>query len=220
MPQQQCDHGSAAPTQVLENLPESQAGAGRHKCVICAFQRGFDGAKGAPAETCDHANAAPVPVLQGLPQSQAAPGVARHKCAVCAFAAGVAASRLERQYPDELPAAANYPEGATRRVVVNQYERSAPARAACIAHYGLKCAVCGMDFETVYGPEAAGLIHVHHLREIAGIGAAYQVDPVQDLRPVCPNCHAAIHRGNPIHGIDAVREMLQRARAGRAGGDQ
>lgn len=219
MPLQQCDHGSAAPSGVLEDLPESQAGAGRHKCVICAFQRGFEGTDGAPAETCDHANAAPVPMLQDLPQSQAGLGVARHKCAVCAFAAGVAAARLERQYPDELPVAANYPEGATRQVVVNQYERSAQARAACIAHYGLQCAVCDMDFETAYGAEAAGLIHVHHLREIAGIGAAYRVDPIQDLRPVCPNCHAVIHRGKPIHGIDAVRTMLQSARAVR-GGDQ
>lgn len=220
MPLQQCDHGSAAPTEVLETLPHSQAGAGRHKCVICAFQRGFEGVNGAPAENCNHANAAPIPVLQGLPDSQAVPGVARHKCAVCAFAAGVAAAGAERQYPDEVPAAAQYPEGATRQVAVNQYERSARARAACIAHYGLRCAVCEMDFEAVYGADAAGLIHVHHLREIAGIGEAYQVDPIQDLRPVCPNCHAVIHRGKPIHSIDAVRAMLQGARAGRAGEDQ
>lgn len=220
MPLQQCDHGSAAPTEMLENLPQSQAGFGRHKCVICAFQRGFEGVDGAPTETCNHANAAPIAMLQGLPDSQAVPGVARHKCAVCAFAAGVAAAGAERQYPDEVPAAAHYPEGATRRVVVNEYERSSRARAACIARYGLRCAACEMEFETVYGADAAGLIHVHHLREIAEIGVAYQVDPIQDLRPVCPNCHAVIHRGTPIHTIDAVREMLRRARAGRAGGNQ
>lgn len=220
MPLQQCDHGSAAPTEVLQDLPESQAGAGRHKCVICAYQRGLEGITGASAENCDHRNVAPVPVLVDLPQSQAGLGIARHKCAVCAFAAGVAAARLERQYPDEVPAGANYPEGATRRVEVNQYERNAQARRACVEHYGLRCAVCEMDFETAYGPAAAGLIHVHHLREIAGLGEAYLVDPIQDLRPVCPNCHAVIHRGDPIHTVDAVRAMLGRARAGRAGGDQ
>jgi predicted HNH restriction endonuclease len=42
------------------------------------------------------------------------------------------------------------------------------------------------------------------------------VDPIQDLRPVCPNCHAVIHRGDPIHSIEAVRAMLDCARAGRA----
>jgi len=210
MPRQLCEHGSAAPTEVLQGLPESQAGAGRHKCVICAFQRGLEGAVGVPAETCDHGNAAPIPILLALSQSQAGLGIARHKCAVCAFTAGVAAARLERSYPDEVPAAANYPEGATRRVEVNQYERNGEARTACIAHYGLQCAVCEMDFETLYGPGAAGLIHVHHLRALASIGAAYNVDPIADLRPICPNCHAVIHRGNPMRTIEEVRAMLAR----------
>lgn len=73
-----------------------------------------------------------------------------------------------------------------------------------------------MNFEIAYGPEGVGLIHVHHLRQIGGIGAEYLVDPIQDLRPVCPNCHAVIHRGNPIHSIEAVRAMLEGARAARA----
>tara|TARA_B110000037_G_scaffold155751_1_gene175626 strand:- start:1922 stop:2146 length:225 start_codon:yes stop_codon:yes gene_type:complete len=37
-------------------------------------------------------------------------------------------------------------------------------------------------------------IHVHHLKEIATIAQKYQVDPVNDLRPVCPNCHAMLHQ--------------------------
>ena len=101
----QCAHDSAAPADVLQRLADSQAGAGRHKCVICAYQRGLEGNTGAPTETCNHGNIAPVAVLEGLDHSQAGPGLARHKCAVCAFAAGREAARLERQYPDEVPTA-------------------------------------------------------------------------------------------------------------------
>jgi ribosomal protein S14 len=30
-----------APSEMLETLPESQAGPGRHKCAICAYHAGF-----------------------------------------------------------------------------------------------------------------------------------------------------------------------------------
>jgi predicted HNH restriction endonuclease len=35
------------------------------------------------------------------------------------------------------------------------------------------------------------------------------VDPIADLRPVCPNCHAVIHRANPPYTLDDVRDMLR-----------
>jgi predicted HNH restriction endonuclease len=85
-------------------------------------------------------------------------------------------------------------EGAFKRVTVNAYERNLKAREECIKHYGAKCFVCEFDFENVYGELGAGFIHVHHLIEISTIGETYEVDPVKDLRPVCPNCHAMLHR--------------------------
>jgi 5-methylcytosine-specific restriction protein A len=66
-----------------------------------------------------------------------------------------------------------------------------------------------MDFEETYGPVGKGLIHVHHLKALASVGIEYQVNPVADLRPVCPNCHAMIHRGEPMYSIEAVQAMLQ-----------
>ena len=36
-----CGHGHAAPRKMLAELPESQAGSGRHKCAICAYRHGF-----------------------------------------------------------------------------------------------------------------------------------------------------------------------------------
>ena len=107
-------------------------------------------------------------------------------------------------------------EGAIRQVTVNAFERNPFARARCIKAYGAVCAVCEIDFGKVYGSEfATNCIHVHHLRTLASIalsshGEAYEVDPVRDLRPVCPNCHAVMHKSDPPHSIDQVRAMLQR----------
>jgi hypothetical protein len=36
-----CKHGKTAPEYLILELPESQAGTGRHKCAICAFQDGL-----------------------------------------------------------------------------------------------------------------------------------------------------------------------------------
>ena len=50
-----------------------------------------------------------------------------------------------------------------------------------------------MSFENTYGPEFKDIIEVHHIVPISEIGEKYVVDPVRDLIPICPNCHAAIH---------------------------
>jgi hypothetical protein len=111
-------------------------------------------------------------------------------------------------WPGELADGSAYREGSKRQVVVNAYERDPVARQTCIDHYGPTCVVCGFNFLAVFGPEADGFIHVHHLTPLSEIGTEYTVDPINDLRPVCPNCHAVIHLGSGTKSIDEVREML------------
>jgi len=111
-------------------------------------------------------------------------------------------------FPDEMASASVFPEGLLRRVYVNAYERSPAARVACIAHYGPTCVVCEFDFESTFGPLAAGYIHVHHLVPLSQVGGEYEVDPVTDMRPVCPNCHAVIHLGGACRKIEEVRQLL------------
>lgn len=85
-----CKHGKSAPVAVLEQLEASQGGTGRHRCVVCAYQVGYDdgkvGKKKHNSERCNHGNMAPIDVLQGLAESQA--GTGRHKCTVCAYCEG------------------------------------------------------------------------------------------------------------------------------------
>lgn len=111
--------------------------------------------------------------------------------------------------PEEIITEAKYHEGAVREVKINAYERNAQARLKCIAHYGAYCGVCNFDFGKAYGQAGAGFIHVHHLKPIADIGERYEVDPITDLLPVCPNCHAIIHRRNPPYRIEEVQAMLE-----------
>jgi 5-methylcytosine-specific restriction protein A len=112
--------------------------------------------------------------------------------------------------PEEVPD--TFPEGMRSTVSVNRVERSAAARLACIEAHGTACAVCGVDLEHVYGSEFAGLVHVHHLSPFAGQTEPRQVDPRLDLRPVCPNCHAAIHYGNENRSIEEVQACMERER--------
>jgi 5-methylcytosine-specific restriction protein A len=106
----------------------------------------------------------------------------------------------------------SFVEGSTYSITVNRYERDPAARKACIAHYGAECSVCGFDFEAFYGVIGEDFIHVHHLVELATIGGEYAVDPVNDLRPVCPNCHAMLHVERPAMGIEQLRAKIDAAR--------
>ena len=114
--------------------------------------------------------------------------------------------------PDEVVDVAPLFEGAVCRVTVNAYERNPEARQRCIAAHQPRCYACEFDFGSVYGPEFAGFIHVHHLRPLSEVGGEYVVDPVEDSRPVCPNCHAVIHHGGRLRGIEEVRLLLAQQR--------
>ncbi|MBK8814738.1 MAG: HNH endonuclease [Methylococcaceae bacterium] len=111
-------------------------------------------------------------------------------------------------YPDELDKSEALFEGAKSTVLVNSYERNPIARAKCIEHFGVQCFVCNFDFENEYGEIGKEFIHIHHLKQLSVIGQDYQVDPVNDLKPVCPNCHAMLHKRNPPFSIDELKSII------------
>lgn len=115
---------------------------------------------------------------------------------------------------EELQTASETTRNHSRRVYVNRYERNAKARALCLAHHGMKCACCETLLADVYGSQAAELIHVHHLTPLSSIPEGAEIDPVQDLRPVCPNCHCVIHTRQEPFTIEEVRAMLAEANQG------
>ena len=110
--------------------------------------------------------------------------------------------------PQEVIAGTQVREGACKSVLVNAYERDASARRKCIAVHGTRCCICDFSFGETYGPVAEGFIEVHHLRPLGEVREAHGVDPVEDLRPVCPNCHAVLHRREKAYSIEEVRGFL------------
>lgn len=118
--------------------------------------------------------------------------------------------------PEEIDSSVVFTEGAVQWISVNAYERNAEARRQCIEYYGARCCICEFDFGQVYGKVVEGLIHVHHLRPLSEIGEEYQVDPERDLRPICPNCHAVVHRRIPAYSIEEVGAFLKQANSSDA----
>ncbi len=102
------------------------------------------------------------------------------------------------QTPGELPPEVQYFEGGVKRVMVNAYERNIEARRECIKHHGLNCAACGFNFKKIYGSIGETFIHVHHLYpDKLKSNQEYEIDPINDLIPVCASCHAMLRTSTP-----------------------
>jgi 5-methylcytosine-specific restriction enzyme A len=109
---------------------------------------------------------------------------------------------------EEVLDAEQFIEGATKKIFVNVYERNAEARSKCIAYYGCKCFACGFDFEVTYGEIGKAFIHVHHIVPLSDVKTSYSIDPIRDLRPVCPNCHGIIHRTKISLTIEVLKAAI------------
>lgn len=86
-------------------------------------------------------------------------------------------------------------EGIQKIIATTVYERNPKAREECLNHWNYNCVVCGCNFENIYGELGKNYIHVHHINQISTIKKEYEINPIEDLRPVCPNCHAMLHKG-------------------------
>lgn len=104
-----------------------------------------------------------------------------------------------------------YTEGTPNQVFVTKYERNPFARKKCLDHYGYNCVVCDFNFEKTYGKIGKDFIHVHHLKQVATVGKTYEIDPVKDLRPICPNCHSIIHRQRTPLTIYEVKQLIKQS---------
>ncbi|ASS91392.1 HNH endonuclease [Aeribacillus pallidus] len=113
----------------------------------------------------------------------------------------------ETLLPQELENIELY-EGSKKLVAVNRYERNPKARQLCLLKYGYQCSVCEFDFEQFYGEIGKKFIEVHHIKPLSEINEEYRVNPFDDLRPVCPNCHAMLHKANV--SIEELRRIIQK----------
>jgi 5-methylcytosine-specific restriction protein A len=118
--------------------------------------------------------------------------------------------RLAIIYPDDVAEGPSYNEGAVAQVLVNRYERDARARAACLRKHKARCKVCDLQFVDLYGEIGKGFIHVHHVKPLGAIRKEYKLNPTVDLVPVCPNCHAMLHKRDPPFLIHELKALLRK----------
>jgi len=124
------------------------------------------------------------------------------------FAMVIALLPIEEVLTDDNEIQTGMPEGSIIRVEVNRYERNQLNRAACIAVRGCICTVCGFDFGEVYGQYGTGFIHIHHIVPVSQLGDDYLINPLKDLVPVCPNCHAMLHTVNPPLTVEELQKII------------
>ena len=111
-----------------------------------------------------------------------------------------------------VPLPGSLPQDSLRQIAVNRYEHDPDAVQQCVAYHGASCAACGLSMEQLYGPAGAAFVQVHHIVPPASMTPSYALDPVADLLPLCPNCHAIAHRGVPDpYTPSELRRMLETA---------
>lgn len=100
---------------------------------------------------------------------------------------------------------------------INQYlhrvrERDPILRKLAIDNYlkihkCLRCEVCGFSFEEHYGELGKNFIEVHHLKPLSEYSGNEQT-LIDNLKLVCSNCHALIHRGDPFSTYFLLKELF------------
>lgn len=121
------------------------------------------------------------------------------------FSTSIKKTTIEYKTSEEV---IKYFEGQSKTITTKSYDRNPRARKICLNHHGFSCNVCGFEFEKAYGELGSEFIEVHHLKMISSIKEEYEIDPIQDLRPVCSNCHRMLHRKNPPLSIDELKYIF------------
>lgn len=113
-------------------------------------------------------------------------------------------------------------EGEKTRSESARYKRSRAVRDAAIAFYKDKsgriaCAVCGFDFQQVYGALGQDFIEIHHEHPLfLGDGEAEEStvkEAISKVKPLCPNCHRMIHRRREeMLSVEELKETIEGTR--------
>ncbi len=108
-----------------------------------------------------------------------------------------------------------FPEGRILYRVHRRHERSrvlaSKMKRRWLASQGkLACLACGFDFEETYGPRGSGYIECHHIVPVSKLQVGARTR-VEDLVPVCSNCHKILHRWRPWLSVAQLSGLLTAA---------
>lgn len=123
-------------------------------------------------------------------------------------------SALDKDYKDIV-----IEEG--ERTVANRsvVRRSSLLRQAALKKFADKdgsiaCVGCDFRAEKVYGPDALGLIEIHHTKPLYLNEEKVQIainDALNYVEPLCPNCHRVVHRDpSSCMSIEKLKNLIQK----------
>lgn len=72
---------------------------------------------------------------------------------------------------------------------------------------GTTCCICNFNFEEKYGFHGKGFIEMHHLKPFS---KGERISKIEDLKPVCSNCHRMLHKGQVTFTVDDIKEMIRK----------
>lgn len=100
-----------------------------------------------------------------------------------------------------------FDEGFKKTIVKEITTRSKKVVLEAKSKHGTICAVCEFDFGKKYGPHGLGFIEMHHLNPIKN---GERKTTVNDLRPVCANCHRMLHKGDRLLSLEELTQIIKK----------
>ena len=101
-------------------------------------------------------------------------------------------------------------EGGRVGVALSRAERDPATRKLALRHYGCECHACGYVPPDGMTPT---VIEIHHLHPLA---EGRRRTTLEDLIPLCANCHRLAHDESPPIPIARLRALAERTAASRA----
>lgn len=81
-------------------------------------------------------------------------------------------------------------------------------KAQALKQFGvLRCEVCGLSFEEIYGKIGQGYIECHHRVPLSQLAPGTHTRP-EDLALVCANCHRMLHAGGRVRTVEELRQVV------------
>ncbi|MDF4204884.1 HNH endonuclease [Maribacter sp. SA7] len=98
-------------------------------------------------------------------------------------------------------------EGFKKEIKTENSYRSGKLVKLAKEKYGTDCVVCGFSFEQKYGQHGKDFIEIHHLIPIEN---GTRKSTINDVAPVCSNCHRMLHKGKTMLSIEYLKEIIER----------
>jgi len=95
-------------------------------------------------------------------------------------------------------------------ILINKYERDPKKRELCLEYHGATCKICSFSFTNIYGNIGENFCHIHHIEPLSESGGEHDIDPLTDLIPVCPNCHAMLHSRTPALKPEELKRIIKK----------